>query len=101
MIEAEKATHSVTRMSDLLGVSRSGYYAWTARQASEPGPRETRRADLTVKIQDFHTASDGVSGAPRILADLRDDGEKVSRKTVAKLMRHNGFVGSAPAHGVR
>lgn len=96
MIEAEKATHSITRMSDLLGVSRSGYSAWTARQASEPGPREARRADLTVKIEDFHKASDGVNGAPRILADLREAGEKVSRKTVAKLMRHNGIRGISP-----
>ena len=35
-------------------------------------------------------------GSPRILADLRDDGEQVSRKTVAKLMRSNGIVGISP-----
>ena len=35
-------------------------------------------------------------GSPRILADLREDGEQVSRKTVAKLMRSNGIVGISP-----
>jgi len=47
--------------------------------------RAWRRADLVVKIKVAHDASDGVNGAPRILADLRDAGEVVSRKTVAKL----------------
>ena len=97
MIHAEKATHDVSRMVDLLGVSRSGYYAWANRQArGELGPRATRRADLTVKIKVAHDASDGVNGAPRILADLRAAGEVVSRKTVAKLMRHSDIRGISP-----
>lgn len=114
MIDAEKADHSlnnvdhdhgvdqgvsgitVERMAGLLGVSRSGYYAWVARQAAEPGPRRARREELLIKINGFHQASDGVNGAPRILADLRDDGEVVSRKTVARLMRDNGIRGISP-----
>lgn len=96
MIDAEKATYPVTRMVDLLGVSRSGYYAWAGRRDADPGPRAARLADLTVKIKVAHDASDGVNGAPRILADLREAGEVVSRKTVAKLMRDNGIRGISP-----
>ena len=96
MIDAEKATHSVSRMVDLLGVSRSGYYAWAARQDAGLGPRAARRADLTVKIKVAHDASDAVNGSPRIVADLREAGEVVSRKTVAKLMRENGIRGISP-----
>jgi transposase InsO family protein len=96
VIDAEKATYPVNRMTRLLGVSRSGYYAWAARKGSGPGPRAARRAELSVKIEAAHAASDGVNGAPRILADLRDDGEIVSRKTVAKLMREAGIVGISP-----
>lgn len=101
MIDAERATHdegrmSVTRMVDLLEVSRSGYYAWVARKETEPGQRAARRADLTVKIKVAHDASDGVNGAPRITADLREAGEVVSRKTVAKLMRDNDIRGISP-----
>jgi len=51
VIEAEKANYDVTRMVDLLGVSRSGYYAWHQRSSSQPGPRAARRAHLTVKIK--------------------------------------------------
>ena len=97
MIDAEKATHDVSRMVELLGVSRSGYCAWSTRQAGgELGARASRRADLVVKIKVAHDASDGVNGAPRILADLRDAGEAISRKTVAKLMRENEMRGISP-----
>jgi transposase InsO family protein len=51
---------------------------------------------LAVKIKRFHAESDHVYGSPRILADLRADGEQVSRKTVAKLMRRHGIVGISP-----
>jgi putative transposase len=97
VIDAEKATYDVSRMAGLLGVSRSGFYAWKQRQAGPAGPRAARREQLTAKIIEFHTASAGVNGAPRIHADLRDAGEKVSRKTVAKLMRGNNIRGISPA----
>ena len=37
-----------------------------------------------------------MSGAPRILVDLRGDGETISRKTVAKIMRKLGLRGICP-----
>jgi putative transposase len=101
-MDAEKATHDnvdgfeVARMARLLGVSRSGYYDWVRRQAAGPSPAQQRRADLTGKIVTFHAESDRVYGSPRILADLREAGEQVSGKTVARLMRKAGVVGISP-----
>ena len=105
-MDAEKATpekttseepgFEIARMATLLQVSRSGYYAWQRRQQAGPTPRQQRRTALIDKITTFHADSDHVYGSPRILADLREDGETVSRKTVAKLMRSNGIVGISP-----
>lgn len=100
MIEAEKAngtTMTVTRMCTLLGVDRRRFYEWRARQGAEPSVRQQRAAELTVRIREFHAASDGTYGAPRIHADLQEAGVAVSRKTVAKLMRADGITGISPA----
>jgi transposase InsO family protein len=96
VIEAEKATYPVKRMCDLLEVSRSGFYKWRTSRAGRPSPAQRRRADLDARVADFHRASDGVYGAPRILADLRAEGERVSRKTVAASLRRQGLAGICP-----
>ena len=86
----------VVRMTELLGVSRSGYYDWRHRAAGPPGPRAARRESLNKAILAAHAASDGVNGAPRITADLRAAGELVNRKTVAKVMAGLGIQGISP-----
>ncbi|MDT5201525.1 MAG: putative transposase, partial [Mycobacterium sp.] len=96
MIEAEKATYPVRRMCELLEVSRSGFYKWRKSRNGAPSLSRRRRAELDAKVADFHRASDGVYGAPRILADLRADGERVSRKTVAASLRRQGLAGICP-----
>lgn len=101
MIHTEKACtegprSTVEDMCELLEVSRSGYYDWVARQAAGPGPREQRLLDLAQKVLVAHEDSDGVYGSPRITAELREAGEVVSRKTVAKVMRANGIEGISP-----
>lgn len=92
-MHAEKTQFSIVRMARLLGVSRSGYYAFVGR---EPSLRAIRRIGIEQKVSWFHGASDAVYGSPRVLADLRDDGEVISRKTVAQAMRRLGLVGVFP-----
>jgi HTH-like domain len=60
------------------------------------GPRPSRAERIEAKVAWFHGDSDEVSGSPRILADLRGDGEVISRKTVAKTMRKLHLVGVCP-----
>jgi len=90
---AEKSNFTATRMGRLLEVSRSGFYAWVQRGSSA---RATRQRRIDGKVRWFFGASDEVSGSPKILADLREDGEVISRKTVAKTMRNLGLVGVSP-----
>jgi transposase InsO family protein len=90
---AEKTNFTITRMVRLLEVSRSGYYAWIDRA---PSPAAIRRVHIEQKVAFFHGDSDEVYGSPRILADLRADGEIISRKTVATTMRRLGLAGICP-----
>ncbi|WP_043716802.1 IS3 family transposase [Kutzneria sp. 744] len=88
---------SVLRMARLLGVSTSGYYAHAKRVAATVlPPRQQRRADLEVKITQAHKDSHGTYGSPRITAELRDQGEVVTAKTVAKIMASIGLEGISP-----
>jgi putative transposase len=96
LIEAERANHDVVRMTELLEVSRSGYYDWRTRAAGPPGPRAQRREELSAAVLAAHTASDGVNGALRITADLRAAGHRVNRKTVAGIMAELQVQGVSP-----
>jgi putative transposase len=96
VVESEKANFAVSRMCELLDVSRSGFYKWRKSRAEGPSPSQQRRAELDAAVADFHRASDGVYGAPRILADLRAAGARVSRKTVAASLRRQGLAGICP-----
>ena len=89
-VEAEKAHYPIRLMCRCLAVSRSGYYAWRKRPASE---RMKQDARLRVEIAASHSASRRTYGSPRILRDLREEGRRVSRKRVARLMRELGLEG--------
>ena len=90
-IVAEKASHSISIMCRVLEVSRSGYHAWTRRPL---GPRAVEDARLTARIRELHTKRREVYGSPRIWSDLVvDDGERIGRKRVERLMRQAGLSG--------
>ena len=100
MIEAEKAIYASHGC-----VSCWRYHAQDSTNGAPPRWRahaaQRRRRELDTKVAAFHRASDGVYGAPRILADLRADGERVSRKTVAASLRRQGLAGISPRRFAR
>ena len=63
LVLAEKAHFPVTVLCDVLGVSRSGFYAWVARP---PSARSKSDAQLTVEITAVHEKSDRRYGSPRV-----------------------------------
>jgi putative transposase len=94
---SNQANHAIATMSRVLGVSKSGFYAWRKRQ---PSARAERDRVLSSKIRTAHQASKGTYGAPRIQADLKADGISVSKKRVARLMREEGLSGVSRRKGV-
>jgi putative transposase len=90
LIDAKKAQHPVSRLCEVLGVSRAGYYAWSRRPVSA---REQRDRELTGLIEQIHGESRGSYGWPRMHAELRHRGVHASRKRVARLMRQADLSG--------
>lgn len=91
-----QAEFDVATQCRVLGLSRSGYYAWLERA---PSARAQRDAELTPQIRAFHERSKGTYGAPRILHDLREAGEWVGQKRIARLMRGLGLQGVSRRNG--
>ena len=81
---AHETEFSVQRMARVLGVSRSGYYAWRDRPVS---PRAQADQDLLGRIQQEFTASRRTYGSPRIHARLRRQGVLCGHNRVARRMR--------------
>ncbi len=87
-IEAEKANEEVVWMCERLGVSASGFYAWRKRA---PSMRTTKDEQLKVRIKAAFDASRRTYGSPRVLEDLREEGERVGRNRIIRLMREEGL----------
>jgi putative transposase len=88
-IAGEKAAFPVTVLCRTLAVSRAGFYA---AQARPPAARARADAQLAVEIAAIHGESRQRYGSPRVHAELRARGQGVSRKRVARLMRHRGLA---------
>ena len=80
----------VAKLCRVLGISRSGYYAWNRRA---PSRRSSQDQVLARRINTIHLGSHGTYGAPRIHAELAEEGVRVGRKRVAHVMRQNGVRG--------
>jgi transposase InsO family protein len=88
-IAAHGVEYGVERMCRVLGVSRSGYYAWKER-----GPSAHVQADqaLLEQIRSAYAASRKTYGSPRIQVVLARKGVGCGHNRVARLMRQEGLV---------
>jgi putative transposase len=97
-IAAEKANHSISLMCRLLGISRSGFHAWQRRA---PSDRTLADAWLTERIVAIHRESRGTYGARRVHVALAQQGIRVGRKRVERLMRARRLTGAVPRKRAR
>ena len=79
-------------MCHVLGVCRSGYYAWLHVPQSR---RAIDNAILLTEIKQFYEGSQGIYGSPRIYRDCKAAGLVCSENRIAKLMHQ------AKLHAVR
>ncbi len=69
-------------------VSRSGFYAWLARDGSQ---RRRNDEQLGAQIERIHRDSGERYGSPRVHEVLKKEGVRCSNKRVARLMRERGL----------
>jgi len=80
----------------VMKVSTSGFYAWRANPISE---RDWDDAVLTNTVFDIHQMSRRSYGSPRVHAELvLGQGQRCSRKRVARLMAQAGIQGIHRRH---
>ena len=83
-IAAHREEHPVARMCGVLGIARSGYYAWLESPLSQ---REQRNQALSDEIRQVFEESQQTYGSRRIRAALRAKGIICGRARVGRLMR--------------
>jgi transposase InsO family protein len=79
----------ITVMCRVLGVSRSGYYAWRKRPTCA---RKMADQTLTEQIETIHQDSRRTYGSPRIHDELVETGVKCGHNRVARLMGAMGLA---------
>jgi putative transposase len=91
LIAAQRDEHGIPAAvaCRALGVSRSWFYK---HEDGALPPRMARRALLAAEVRRLFAAHRGTYGSPRITADLREAGWRVSENTVAQLMREQGLA---------
>jgi transposase InsO family protein len=88
-MKAHRKVWPLPVMCRALMVSRSGYYAWQARQ---PSARSHRRTQWQAAIREAFQQSRRTYGSPRITAAMKKNGMRCCENTVAKIMRETGLA---------
>jgi putative transposase len=87
-IRVQKAFHAVKTLCRVLEVSRSGFYAWCRRPASQRAIEDSR---LVAEVAAIFDENKRRYGSQRITCELRDDGVRVGRHRVRRLMHQLGL----------
>lgn len=88
MIREGASAVAVAERCRVLGVARSGYYAWCRRSVSA---RAAADAQLLQRIRRIHLESDARYGRPRVQRELRHQGIRCGEKRVGRLRRAAGL----------
>jgi transposase InsO family protein len=97
-MKEHKEQFAIAKMAKVLGVSRSGYYAWEAGKPSRHAEEERVLSEIICLLFAEHH---GRYGSPRIWYELQSRGWRVSRKSIARLMREKKLVARKPRNWVK
>ena len=90
MVQEMAKNYPVRELCVVLGVTRSGYYAWCNGQETA---RQMANRLLAEQIHRVHREKKGRYGSPRVTEQLRREGHRCNHKRVERLMRQQGLKG--------
>ena len=97
-MKSNQAQYCISTLCRVLGVSASGYYAWSTRR---PSARKVANGLLGDRLEAHWRESREIYGRPRLQADLREEGIRASDKRVARLMRERNIHGASRRKGFK
>ncbi len=97
-IKLWRAKYPLNMLCRVLGVSTSAYDSWPRRPLAD---HQVQDALLEQRIRELHQASKGRYGTPRLQADLRAKGQRMSRKRISRLRRRSSLRAKGPRRCVR
>jgi transposase InsO family protein len=83
-MKEQKERYGIAKTARILGVSRSGYYAWEQRK---PSLHKEEDRTLAIIIKRIFKEHHGRYGSPRIWEEMKHLGIRSGRKRVERLMR--------------
>ncbi len=96
--EEGKRRLNVSGVLRILGVSRSGYIAF---KKHVPSASQIKKEQRMEEIRVIHEESHEIYGAPKIAEKMRQNGDRVSDKTIGNYMREMGLRACYRKHYVR
>ncbi len=96
--EEGKRRLNVSGVLRILGVSRSGYIAF---RKHVPSDSQTKKGQRMEEIRAIHGESHEIYGAPKIAEKMRQNGDRISDKTVGNYMREMGLRACYRKHHTR
>ena len=91
-VAAHKTVYPIAHLCRLVGIARSWFYGFVQSQPARDQRqklRDNREAELLPKIKAAFSQSKKRYGSKRVHQDLKADGEDVSERRVARIMREN------------
>ncbi len=83
-IKAHRHEHKIRTLCRVIGVHRSGFYAWCREPLGKRSREDVRQTGL---IKQFWIESGGIYGYRKIRDDMREVGETCGKHRVLRLMR--------------